>query len=399
MDNVLTTNDIYWISSLILNNNTKYDYEFEIRFLNINKDIYLNNLNHFEELLKENEYNFEKKIVNIYEEINYNKNFNLIKRSQNNKQEYIMKKRIKWKYLDSIPASMNLSTELICDKPFNINNNFEKRFKKRISFISKYLSYDFTIINNNEYSIEIELLNLEYVKNTDIIISSIKEVLYYIPINNYILHKLNSYKVKSIMNQPIPLKDKNIVKDNFFVTPKFDGVRSILFIDEKKNVFLIKNSFRTIVHTNLICINTSNTIIDGELIDEKIFYAIDLIFYNNDSLETYNLKKRIDVLKTIKFKYKDNKDIYYKIKKYYFDNILETSKKLLKKKYSYTLNKKKHQILIDGLIFNSIKENYKNCIVFKWKPNITFDFKIKKRGKIISKYYGNFIVIHIIKSI
>lgn len=30
------------------------------------------------------------------------------------------------------------------------------------------------------------------------------------------------------------------------------------------------------------------------------------------------------------------------------------------------------------MIFNSIKENYKNCIVFKWKPNITFDFKIKK---------------------
>lgn len=42
------------------------------------------------------------------------------------------------------------------------------------------------------------------------------------------------------------------------------------------------------------------------------------------------------------------------------------------------LNNKKYKISIDGLIFNSIHDNYNECTIFKWKPIITFDFKIKK---------------------
>lgn len=144
-------------------------------------------------------------------------------------------------------------------------------------------------------------------------------------------------------------------------------------------MFLIKNNFRTIINTNLICKNTSNIVIDGELIDDKIFYAIDIIFYEENDLKNYDIEERIKLLKSIKFIYKNiNKSIYYKVKKYYFYDIEKNCKKILKTKYSYILNKNKNKILIDGLIFNSKTNSYNECTVFKWKPIITFDFKIKK---------------------
>lgn len=269
---------------------------------------------------------------------------------------------------------------MIKNKGFLIDDSFIKRYKKRISFTNKSISYDLTIINDNEYNVEIEILDLKHLKKIDIIIESINLILYNIPIDNYILHKLTSYNIKKNIKQPIPLKDKKVINNNFLVTPKFDGLRSILYINENKNVFLIKNNFSKIENTNLICKSISNTIID-----DKIFYAIDLILYNNN-YEHYNLKERISILKTIKFQNKNNKtkDIHYKIKKYY---PIEEINKILKNKYSYTLNKKQNIISTDGLIFNSIKENYKKSIILKWKQIITFDFKIKKIEKKRRIYY------------
>lgn len=350
MNKVLTDNDINWIKSLIFNNNVKYNYEVEIRFLNIEKDIYFNILQYFEKMFKK-----DKIIKNINEEIKYCHNANYIRRKYDGKEEYIIKKRIKWKFLDLIPANINLSTELICNNSFHINNDFKKRQKKRISFIDKYLLFDFTIIDNIEYNIEIELKNCDYIDKLNVLINGIEKISIHIPICNYINHKVKNYKIDKLIKQPKPLKNKDIIKNDFVVTPKFDGLRSVLYINSENNVFLIKNNFRTIIFTNLICKNINNIFIDGELIDEKIFYAIDIIFYENKDLKDYNIYKRIDLLKSIKFIYKNNnKDIYYKIKKYYFDNIEENSKKIIKKRYTYMLNNKKYKISIDGLIFIEI---------------------------------------------
>lgn len=379
MNHILSKHDINWIYSLVINNNIKYNYEVELRFLNINKSIYTNILKYLDNIVKSNKYDLKKVENNIYEEIKYDNNFNLIKRVYDKKEEYIIKKRIKYRYLENIPANINLSTEMIKNKSFTIDDSFIKRYKKRISFTNKNISYDLTIINDNEYNVEMEILDLKHLKKIDIIIENINLILYNIPIDNYILHKITFYKIKKNLKQPIPLKDENVINNNFLVTPKFDGLRSILYINENKNVFLIKNSFSKIENTNLICKNISNTIIDGELIDNKIFYAIDLILYNK-KYENFNLKERSDILKTIKFQNEKNKTkhIYYKIKKYY---PIEEINKIIKNKYSYILNKKQNTISTDGLIFNSIKENYKNSIILKWKQIITFDFKIKKIEK------------------
>lgn len=128
-----------------------------------------------------------------------------------------------------------------------------------------------------------------------------------------------------------------------------------------------------------MCDYLSNVIIDGELINDNIFYAIDIILYDNINLEGYDLKSRINILKNISFiKNNYDKNIYYKVKKYYFNNILEHCKKLSKIKNYHITNKMKNEIPVDGLIFNSMSENYRNCKIYKWKPIITFDFKILK---------------------
>lgn len=117
---------------------------------------------------------------------------------------------------------------MIKNEGFLIDSSFIKRYKKRISFTNKNISYDLTIINDNEYNIEMEILDLKQLKKIDIIIENINLILCNIPIDNYILHKL-SYKILKNMKQPIPLKDKNLIKNNFLVTPKFDGLRSVLY--------------------------------------------------------------------------------------------------------------------------------------------------------------------------
>jgi hypothetical protein len=121
----------------------------------------------------------------------------------------------------------------------------------------------------------------------------------------------------------------------------------------------------------------SNTIIDGELINDKIFYAFDLIMYKNNMLNDYCLFERLNILK-YDILFENTVKLLYEIKKYYFDDIYEDSKKINKKKYNYIHDNKKHYIPTDGLIFTDVKNNYINSITLKWKKNITFDFKIDK---------------------
>lgn len=89
-------------------------------------------------------------IENINEEIKYCNNTNYIRRKYDDKEEYIIKKRIKWKYLDLIPANIKLSTELICNNSFRINNDFKKRQKNEYLLLINiyYLILQLLIILN-----------------------------------------------------------------------------------------------------------------------------------------------------------------------------------------------------------------------------------------------------------
>lgn len=385
MNKILSYKDIEWFKSINIKENKKYMYEIEICFKSINKETYLEILNDFKYL--------EKKDVTFYEYIKYKKSYIYIKREYNNNSVYKIKRVMKFKYLELIPSCIYLNSVLILNKSFNIDNKFEKIKKHKISFFIKNFKFNLTTINDNKYNIEVKIKNQKDLKNIEIIyFNNIRNIIKHISYDRYVIHRLYLYKIKNIMKQPIPLKNLIEINNNFAVTPKLDGIRSLMLINEYGVVFIIKFGNDILFKTNLICYHLTNIIIDGELIDDKVFYAIDIVFYKNIELDDYNLKDRINILKKLNFTETEyNKIIYYKIKNYYFDNIYNICKKLIERKYYYTINKIKKQILIDGLIFNSISENYKNCIIYKWKPVITFDFRILKfkdhNNKIFWKLY------------
>lgn len=177
---------------------------------------------------------------------------------------------------------------------------------------------------------------------------------------------LNISKYKELVKQQLPLKNKEDIKYGFCVTSKFDGLRALLYIDEKSKAFIITKNFYDIIETNIIT-NVSNTLIDGEIVDNKIFYASDLIIYKKYMLEDKNFIERLNILEHDISIIDNEKSILYKIKEYYFDKIYENSKKTIIKKYSYVYDDKKYVLLTKGLIFINIKSNYLNTTIFKWK--------------------------------
>lgn len=384
MNKILSYKDIEWFKNIDIKGNKKYTYEIEICFKDINKNVYSNILNEFK--------NLEKKDVTFYEYVKYSKSYIYIKKEYNNYDIYKIKRKLKFKYLEYIPSYVSFNSELISYKDFKIDNKFKKIKKYKTSFFIKNFIFNFIKTDDGKYNIQIKIKNSKNIKCIELIyFNNIRNIIKHIPYDNYLIHKLFLYKIKNIMKQPIPLKNINLINNNFAITPKFDGIRSLLFINEYGVVFIIKNSLNTLIKTNLICNYLNNIIIDGELIDDKVFYAIDIIFYKNINLDKHDLNNRINILKNLRFIENNyNKIIYYKIKTYYFDDVYNIGKKLIKKKYYYKINGIKHVIPIDGLIFNSISENYKNCIIYKWKPVITFDFKIlkfKDHDKIFWKLY------------
>lgn len=362
MYNLIEDSEKKWIQQLNIFPNEKYNYELEIRFNNITKEIYENILNHFNTNYK------ELKIIHYTknEKILYNNNLSKIYDNDSNVCK--VKRRLKWKQLINIPGSINLSTEsniienLTFDKIVYI-----KRYKERTSFIDKInnISYDFTIIDKMKYQIEIEVLEIYSnfnIVHVNIINDSICKIINYLPLN-----------VKKILKQPSTLKDKEIILKNYAVTEKLDGIRTLLYIDNKNNVILIKNNFQQRIVTNLKVNDFCNTIIDGEYIEDtkKYFYAFDIILYKGNFLND-NLINRNKKLNDIKFSSKKGKmEIYYRVKKYYYKDIL---------KHSNLILKKKHKFQIDGLIFNTINNYYRESTIYKWKFTITFDFMIKKNN-------------------
>lgn len=362
--NILEKVEENWLKNLKINN--KNNYELEIRFTEITKEIY--EIIYYEFYEKYTEFKISKS--NILEKVIYDKNISYIQNNEN-KEYYKIKKRLKWLYLKNINANITLSIEN--DKYINNQekNNYIKRKKERTSFIDiiNNISYDFTIIDNDVYQMEIEFLNIKS-NITDNIIKKIYDSIY-----NII--KILPLNIKKILRQPIPLKNVDDISEDFAVTEKLDGIRCILQIINNREIILIKNNFKIKIITNLKIKketndinNYNNTIIDGELINNNIFYAFDIIIFKGIFLKE-NLIQRIEKLKNMKFLSKKGKmDVYYKVKEYYYHDIIENSRLLLKKK--------KRKFQIDGLIFNSISQSYTDNIIYKWKYVITFDFMIKK---------------------
>lgn len=370
---ILGKSDINWINNIIYDKNTNY--ELEIRFRINEKNIYEEILYNFN-LIKDFKLNNIKKIIE--DDVIYKEGYKIVKRNENKDIICYTKKILKSKYLENIPGVIYLCSERDFNMSLFKEDNKIQKNKKRDSFYNDFISFDFTE-SDNEYNIEIEILNpSEYKVNKlkELFIKYVEPFINILPKEIHVLYEINRYK--KYIKQPSPLKNIEDIKYKFCVTPKFDGIRCQLYINSKKEIFLITNNFNKVIYTNLET-NINNVLIDGELIDDRIFYAFDLIIYKNNILENKCIFERLNILRhDIYINNNDNSQILYKMKEYYFNDIYKDSKKIIRKKYSYTYDGKEYSIPKDGLIFIDIKSDYINSIIYKWKKDVTFDFKIEK---------------------
>jgi hypothetical protein len=220
--------------------------------------------------------------------------------------------------------------------------------------------------------------------------------------------------------QPITLEKKNMVPsdlgiisilEDYTVTDKADGERSLLFISANGKCYLINNRLN-IQYTGVKVSSISNTLLDGEFITKdilgnniKLYAAFDIYFHNGVDTRAFPLisdsksssKSRYKIMKEFEIKIKEP-GFDFKIKEFYEGpDILKLSKQI------YDNSKIGNSVYhIDGLIYTpktlgvgmSFEDDTPNNLgswlrVFKWKPphENTIDFLVKYEKDNYGKIY------------
>jgi len=313
--------------------------------------------------------------------------------------------RLRHNYRDLIEYKISHSKEIKISKEEyddkKVNKNILTRSRNRTSFRKgNEYQIDLTIVNNKDYEIEVEILNLKNIKNI------IKEALGNIFPETHALITENRFveqfeyisKFREI--KPINISDKHLPmleiadESQYSITNKLDGTKyylcllnqtqnSILFLTNVSDIILL--SFKKLDETKKIDVY----IFEVEILEEKDrieIFAFDTI-YANKGLSNLLHEERIkyaDKLKDIinksqkiqiEFSFRPKVFIYEKR----FVNSLKKSLKLLEDEFKTIENIEK---MNDGLIFQPVKEN-KNPLKWKFVNKISIDF-LYEDGKLYS---------------
>ena len=186
--------------------------------------------------------------------------------------------------------------------------------------------------------------------------------------------------------QPISIERKHfstLKNGNYVVCEKTDGVRHALVcttFEGKKKAFLINRALQlTPVSLSFPKKAYDGTVIDGELVEGKLFMVYDGMMIYGESVMSLNLNDRISKTDLfIKGIMKTKKDLFQiRIKKFFPTSQIN----IFFNDYFPTLTYK-----TDGLVFTPVDEPIRigtHETMFKWKPKDmnTIDFQVKRRGK------------------
>lgn len=197
-------------------------------------------------------------------------------------------------------------------------------------------------------------------------------------IKPYLLKTVNNMTFKRLLNKVKELENttyfSNVIPsvDNFYITDKIDGLRTILMVEDNDNINFITND-SVIPYECKNDSELSQYILDGELY-EDYFYPFDLLVYKGKNILDKPFSYRFELLSKA-------------IDELSFDNIrLKRFKKLSKDNYINEL--KQHKIeqdeekeyIVDGVIFIKDGDSYDNTMNYKWKPleKLSIDFAVRK---------------------
>lgn len=253
--------------------------------------------------------------------------------------------------------------------------------RKRFTYTYNNCKFDVSMYFKNEnktqvfYDLEIELisgedinclLNLTY--NCLRIIYQTKFVMKKSDVNGVRnLYASITKGKKFIGSQPETLSvDKFNNKDNYALTLKLNGMRMLL-INYNNKVY----SFSSKMDIKYTGIQTKSKtfLLDCEFFKNK-YYVFDIIHCKNSDVSNHTF---IDRNLFIKETIKDNPELQYK-EYIVTENLYETFINTYKKYFSV------NNEYLDGIILLSINKSYRDSIPLKWKPEIqnTIDFRIKK---------------------
>ena len=385
------------LSDILNSDINRKDYELELRFghktnnfnPNIGKEMFdcifnLITKNTFYNIT-ENAYILDKifdegilrKFKNMkLNEIMFDKNFFPSFYKNVDKIQKIEKERIYQYTSDYLRISYNKEIEAKFDE--EILYPKMERLKYRVSIVPyDIFRFDFTIFNQKEYSVEIELL-LEEIESMDHFQKEWEKIIRLLKPAIDIFEQKVIDTIQPQQPHTMTYSDLHTVISNAYtVTEKADGVRAFLKIANNKMQIINPKTGSLLLTLGKSDLN--QTLIDGEFVNGR-FYAFDAIKLNGKDVRSFNLLKRLEELK------KYEKSIPMNIKTFYKDNIFENAKKILDSHHPYQ---------IDGLIFTPIYQQYMDTItqplpIFKWKINYTIDVRVKysKREDFTYFIYG-----------
>lgn len=388
----------------------KENLEFEIKFLPKNidlKELY----SKFEQIKDKKEISQTINFIKEESQLSKIKELYFIDgEQQKDKKRFYSKKRLlKPVFINSNDYDLKL-TLAEENKIEEVNDYNIIRFKNRISYVISEWRIDFTFVTTS-YSkdvqtikeIKTKMFNIDYNDITNLTLwdSDIKKEIEFEFMGTYInypkikqllvdINVQNGSDIISILN--IELKSRgstlkqilpNAIEinkrqyfeeiipfmDQFYVTDKIDGLRTVVYINENnQQYFDTKTNYIEIDGLEL-----KDTIIECEKV-EGVFYMYDIIKYNGISISEEIFEKRLEYLYKLHdlFESKNIKNIKIKI-------FIKLSKENYSKELSKIIDDKKEYIT-DGLIFTSSDKKYLETKYFKWKPieNTTIDFLCKK---------------------
>lgn len=237
---------------------------------------------------------------------------------------------------------------------------------------------------------EKELVLCDYLKlvNPNVFVDCNYDILGYI--RNEVLSNPKSF---FLSYQPITLEQQNVIppelgkisiQENYSVTEKADGERTLLYVDKNNNMYMIDSKLKVRKIGNKH--KYTNSLLDGEFIKTSsisntlynTFLIFDVYFMNNKDVRNDILvPNRIDHMNDFVKNSGAKGEINIKIKKHHHgDDIFKLSKSLY--------NSLKYEYHIDGLIYTpidlSVGSYYKGEVTdkntfggtwprtFKWKP-------------------------------
>lgn len=252
----------------------------------------------------------------------------------------------------------------------SVNDIPHIRNKERITFImDDSIQFDLTVVNSNQYEIEIEVKSKDDIDKIKNMLKTYFEYEYkasYIDaFNSFITSKRYNTIYYTIYNKPRLIRFESIFNnEEFVITPKFDGLRKILFsyYDQVVEVDVENNKF---IPSNIKNPNKELFILDCEFINDN-YYPFDILMFNGINITNKNYEYRLDKLLYLSTTLNITSKPFFNTSNFFNDI----------KSCLYWNNPS--NIPLDGIIAQPLNQPYYNKMTYKWKPSetLSIDFRV-----------------------